>query len=352
MIIIIGAITVLLCIFGGFVLEQGNIWVILNALMNEVIIIAGGAAGSLIIMAPKKVLMDIVRNVGLCLKGTPYNRAAYDDLLKVLYELFLLGRRNGMIALEEHVLEPKASSIFKKYPRFTVNEHAVEFLCGALRPIIDGKIKPDQLRLLLDAELERKEIEHHAPVSVMQKTGDALPGFGIVAAVLGIVITMASITGAVEVIGTHVAAALVGTFLEQRVPADRRRDGADVQVAQERQIISPAHGQKKTSPPRRFLEGRLCGLCDGDDGVVSLFVAHVAGPEDQGRRRARVPQPVFLRHKGIRRHHPEQGRRRHQQAGRPVSIRLRRGDGDDAPAERRLGKTAQAGGHRAFGRED
>jgi chemotaxis protein MotA len=213
MIIIIGAITVLLCIFGGFVLEQGNIWVILNALMNEVIIIAGGAAGSLIIMAPKKVLMDIVRNVGLCLKGTPYNRAAYDDLLKVLYELFLLGRRNGMIALEEHVLEPKASSIFKKYPRFTVNEHAVEFLCGALRPIIDGKIKPDQLRLLLDAELERKEIEHHAPVSVMQKTGDALPGFGIVAAVLGIVITMASITGAVEVIGTHVAAALVGTFL-------------------------------------------------------------------------------------------------------------------------------------------
>jgi chemotaxis protein MotA len=181
--------------------------------MNEVIIIAGGAAGSLIIMAPKKVLMDIVRNVGLCLKGTPYNRAAYDDLLKVLYELFLLGRRNGMIALEEHVLEPKASSIFKKYPRFTVNEHAVEFLCGALRPIIDGKIKPDQLRLLLDAELERKEIEHHAPVSVMQKTGDALPGFGIVAAVLGIVITMASITGAVEVIGTHVAAALVGTFL-------------------------------------------------------------------------------------------------------------------------------------------
>ncbi len=213
MIIIIGAITVLVCVFGGFMLEKGNIMVILEALTNEVLIIAGGAIGSLIIMAPKKVLMDIVRNVGLCLKGTPYNRAAYDDLLKVLYELFLLGRRNGMIALEEHVLEPKTSSIFKKYPNFAANEHAVEFLCGALRPIIDGKIKPDQLRLLLDAELERKEIEHHAPVSVVQKTGDALPGFGIVAAVLGIVITMASITGAVEVIGTHVAAALVGTFL-------------------------------------------------------------------------------------------------------------------------------------------
>jgi chemotaxis protein MotA len=213
MIIIIGAITVLLCVFGGFMLEKGNILVILDALMNEVIIIAGGAIGSLIIMAPKKVLLDIVRNLLLCLKGTPYNRGSYDDLLKVLYELFLLGRRNGMIALEEHVLEPKTSSILKKYPRFSGNKHAVEFLCGALRPIIDGKIKPDQLRLLLDAEIERSEIEHQAPVSVLQKTGDALPGFGIVAAVLGIVITMASITGAVEVIGTHVAAALVGTFL-------------------------------------------------------------------------------------------------------------------------------------------
>jgi chemotaxis protein MotA len=213
MTIIIGAITVTMCIFGGFMLEKGNIWVILESLRNEIIIIAGGALGSLIIMAPKKVLTDIVRNLGLCLKGTPYNRAAYEDLLKVLYELFLLGRRNGMIALEEHVLEPKTSSIFKKYPRFSGNEHAVEFLCGALRPIVDGKIKPDQLRLLLDAELDRKEVEHHAPVSVLQKIGDALPGFGIVAAVLGIVITMASITGAVEVIGTHVAAALVGTFL-------------------------------------------------------------------------------------------------------------------------------------------
>jgi len=164
-------------------------------------------------MSPKKVLVDIVRGLGASLKGAPHNRSSYEDLLKVLYELFLLGRRNGMIALEEHVLDPEKSSIFRKYPRFSNNLHAVEFLCGALRPIIDGKIKPDQLRLLLDAEIDRMEIEHHAPVSVLQKTGDAMPGFGIVAAVLGIVITMASIGGAVEDIGTHVAAALVGTFL-------------------------------------------------------------------------------------------------------------------------------------------
>jgi chemotaxis protein MotA len=213
MIIIIGAIIVLVGVFGGFLLEGGELGVILHAAINEVVIIVGGAAGSLMIMSPRKILMDIVRGLIVCLKGAPHNRASYDDLLKVLYELFLLGRRNGMIALEEHVTEPQNSSIFKKYPRFSAKHHAVEFLCGALRPIIDGKIKPDQLRLLLDAELDRQEIEHHAPVSVLQKTADAMPGFGIVAAVLGIVITMASISGPVEKIGEHVAAALVGTFL-------------------------------------------------------------------------------------------------------------------------------------------
>ena len=213
MIIIFGAITVIVCVFGGFVLEGGQMSVLVHAFVNEILIIGGGAAGSLIIMSPKKILMDIVRNLGRCLKGRPYGRDAYEELFKVLYELFLLGRRNGMIALEEHVIEPEASSVFKKYPLFNKNHHAMEFLCGALRPIIDGKIKPDQLRLLLDSELDRQEIEHHAPVSVLQKTGDAMPGFGIVAAVLGIVITMASISGPVEDIGTHVAAALVGTFL-------------------------------------------------------------------------------------------------------------------------------------------
>src|SRR6185437_5150913 len=155
----------------------------------------------------------LVSGLLTCLKGSPHSRVGYDELLKLLYELFLLGRRNGMIALEEHVMEPQNSEIFKRYPLFNRNEHAVEFLCGSLRPIIDGKIKPDQLRLLLDVELARMEEDHHAPVNVLTKTGDAMPGFGIVAAVLGIVITMASIAGAVEEIGHHVAAALVGTFL-------------------------------------------------------------------------------------------------------------------------------------------
>jgi chemotaxis protein MotA len=211
MIIVVGSIVVFLCVFGGFVIGGGHLLVLVHP--NELLIIGGGALGALLIMSPRKVLMDIVKGLMVCLKGTPHSRAAYEDLLKVLYELFLLGRRSGMIALEEHVLEPQNSSIFKKYPNFLNNKHAVEFLCGSLRPIIDGKIKPDQLRLLLDAELGQMEIEHHAPVNVLTKTADAMPGFGIVAAVLGIIITMASISGPVEQIGVEVAAALVGTFL-------------------------------------------------------------------------------------------------------------------------------------------
>jgi chemotaxis protein MotA len=211
MIIVIGFIVVIVSVLGGFKMGGGTIGALMHP--NELIIIAGGALGALVVMSPRKVLKDLISGLITCLKGSPHSREAYDELLKLLYELFLLGRRNGMIALEEHVMEPQNSQIFQKYPLFSGNHHAVEFLCGSLRPIIDGKIKPDQLRLLLDVEIARMEEDHHAPVNVLTKTGDAMPGFGIVAAVLGIVITMASIAGPVDKIGEHVAAALVGTFL-------------------------------------------------------------------------------------------------------------------------------------------
>jgi chemotaxis protein MotA len=211
MIIFIGFLVVVFSVFGGFVMGGGHLIWLMHP--NEVIIIGGGAVGALIIMSPRKVLVDIASGTMMALKGTPHSRAAYEELLKVLYELFLLGRRNGMIALEEHVFDPKNSAVFNKYPLFAANQRSVEFLCSSLRPIIDGKIKPDQLRLLLDAEIERKETENMAPVNVLTKIGDSMPGFGIVAAVLGIVVTMASINGPIEQIGQHVAAALVGTFL-------------------------------------------------------------------------------------------------------------------------------------------
>src|SRR5687767_7737741 len=211
MIVIIGAIIVTASVLGGFAMAGGNILALIQP--AEFVVICGSAMGALIIMSPKKVLMDMCRQMIGTLKGSPYGRHTYEELFKALYELFMLGRRNGMVALEEHVMNPETSAIFTKYPGFLKNKHALHLLCGGLRPIIDGKVKPDQLKLLLETELDAMEEEHHQPIGVLTKTADAMPGFGIVAAVLGIVVTMGSISGPIEEIGHHVAAALVGTFL-------------------------------------------------------------------------------------------------------------------------------------------
>ena len=211
MIVIIGCIIVLGAVLGGFMMAGGHIGSLI--VISEYVVICGSAAGAVVIMAPKHIIMALVKQMIGTLKGSPYGKKAYEDLFKALYELFMLGRRNGMIALEEHVLTPDTSSIFTKYPGLVKDHHAMAILCGGLKPIIDGKVKPDQLKLLLDTELDTMETEHHQPIDVLTKAADAMPGFGIVAAVLGIVITMGSIAGPVEEIGHHVAAALVGTFL-------------------------------------------------------------------------------------------------------------------------------------------
>ncbi len=211
MIVILGALIVLASVGGGFVMAGGHPIALLH--MSEFVIIAGAAFGALVLMSPRKVLFDLFKQVLGTLKGSPYTRQTYDELFKTLYELFMMGRRSGMVALEEHVMNPETSAIFSKYPSFQKNHHAVHFLCNGLRPIIDGKIKPDQLKLLLEIEVDAMEEEHEKPVGVLTKAADAMPGFGIVAAVLGIVITMASIAGPIEQIGEKVAAALVGTFL-------------------------------------------------------------------------------------------------------------------------------------------
>ena len=211
MIIIIGSIIVLGAVLGGFMIAGGHVGALLH--LSEFVVIGGAGLGAIMVMSPKKVLIDLFKGILQALKGAPYNRNSYEDLMKALYELFMLGRRNGMIALEEHVATPQSSSIFTKYPTFVNNRHGIEFLCSALRPIVDGRVKPEQLRRLLDTELDAIETEHHAPLGVLVKVADAMPGFGIVAAVLGIVVTMGSINGPVEQIGEKVGAALVGTFL-------------------------------------------------------------------------------------------------------------------------------------------
>ena len=211
MLVIIGALIVLGCVAGGFKMAGGQLMSLWHP--SEFVTLGGAALGALVIMAPMRVIKGLISQIIGTLKPSPFTKNAYQEMFMALYELFMIGRRNGMIALEEHVVTPQSSSIFSKYPTFLKNHHAVEFLCNSLRPIIDGKMKPEQLKVLLDLELEAMEDEHHQPISVLQKTGDGLPGFGIVAAVLGIVITMGAISGPIEQIGHAVGAALVGTFL-------------------------------------------------------------------------------------------------------------------------------------------
>jgi chemotaxis protein MotA len=211
MIVIIGCLVVLGAVIGGFMMSGGHVGALLH--VSEFIVIGGAAIGALIVMSPKKVLIDIFKGLLQTLKGSPYNRSCYEELLKALYEMFMLARRDGMISLEDHVNNPSQSSILSKYPTLVNNHHALDFMINALRPLVDGRVKPEQLEELLKIELNAKEQEHHAPIGVLAKTADALPGFGIVAAVLGIILTMGAISGPPEEIGHKVAAALVGTFL-------------------------------------------------------------------------------------------------------------------------------------------
>ncbi len=211
MIIIIGMVIIFGGTIFGFTYGGGKVASLFH--ISEIVTIASMAGGAMIIMSPLKVLKQILTMSINCLKGAPFAKKDFEDLLKVMYELFVLGRRNGMIALEEHVMNPSGSSLFKKYPSFAKNHEAVEFFCDGLRPIVDGRIKPDQLEPLMNRSLHSIEHEKHTPPMVLSKVADALPGFGIVAAVLGIVITMGSIGGDVSAVGMHIGAALTGTFL-------------------------------------------------------------------------------------------------------------------------------------------
>lgn len=211
MIILIGAIIIFASVLGGFTISGGSVASLIHP--SELLVIGGAAFGAMVIMAPKAVLIDLFKNALGALKGIPYSQKSYQELFLAMYELFMVGRKNGMIALEEHVNEPESSSIFSKYPSFVGNKEAIDFLCEGLRPVIDGRIKAEQLHSLFEVQLDKMEVEGHEPVDVLTKVGDALPGFGIVAAVLGIVITMGAISGPIEEIGHKVGTALVGTFL-------------------------------------------------------------------------------------------------------------------------------------------
>lgn len=209
--LIVGCIVVVGCVLGGFVISGGHIHALIHP--AEVLTIGGATVGGMIIMSPTKVLKDLVKAMIACLKGSPFNAQMYRDLFKLTYNLLRVARRDGLLALEAHVSNPHESKIFNAFPSISHNHHLMEFIGGGLAPIIDNVTTPDQVKELLEAELHVMHDEHHKPIDVLSKAADALPGFGIVAAVLGIVITMGAINGPVEEIGHKVGAALVGTFL-------------------------------------------------------------------------------------------------------------------------------------------
>ena len=211
MFIIVGFAIVLVCTVGGFMIAGGNPVTLIH--LSEIIVIFGIALGVFVCCAPKATLVATIRAITHALKADGPSKSEIEDLMKMLYEIFLVGRRNGLIALDEHVGDPQSSSIFSKYPSFLNHEDRVEFLTSNMRPLIDGKVKPDQLKSLMNEDIHTKEHEGHRPVEVVHTLADSLPGIGICAAVLGIIVTMSVLDQGASAVGAKVSAALTGSFM-------------------------------------------------------------------------------------------------------------------------------------------
>lgn len=179
----------------------------------ELLVIGGSAFGAFVVSNPSNIIKDSLASIPMLLKGSKYNKAIYLDLLGLMFSLFAKARKDGLMSLEGDIEDPKKSAIFKRFPKILADHHVLDFISDYLRLMVSGTMNPFELENLMDIELETHHHEIGAAPAALTKVSDALPGFGIVAAVLGIVITMGSIGGPPEILGAHVAAALVGTFL-------------------------------------------------------------------------------------------------------------------------------------------
>jgi len=208
---VLGIFIVLAGVIGGYLFENGPLHVLIQP--AELVIIGGAAIGALLVSAPGNVLGQVMRAVASSFGSHSPTKTDYLELLKLEYEVFQFLRKNGAVALDEHVQDMSKSPIFSKYPGFLKRHHAVDFFRDALKQVVNGTASAEELDVLLDSELDTHHEESIIPVGLLQKTGDALPGLGIVAAVLGIIITMGSLDAGPEEIGHKIGAALVGTFL-------------------------------------------------------------------------------------------------------------------------------------------
>jgi chemotaxis protein MotA len=210
MLVIIGAVVVLGCVAGGYLLAGGHFIVLLQ--WNEFIIILGAATGAFITSNTKANIKQTLKGLKRALKGPAYKKSDYVELLSVLYQVFKVAKTKGMLALEQHVEKPDESQLFGQFPKFQSDHHAMEFLCDYLRLMTLGTENPNEVETLMDAELETHHQELHGASHALQTMADGMPALGIVAAVLGVIHTMGSITEPPEVLGHLIGAALVGTF--------------------------------------------------------------------------------------------------------------------------------------------
>ncbi len=207
----IGLLVVIGAVLGGFVLSGGSIPVLIQP--YECLVILGAASGTLLIgLLPHQLKAMQKKTLGV-FGGSKYSMAAANEMLQLLFHLAIVVKKEGVIALESHIRDPEQSAIFSKYPTVLKNHHALHFITDALRLQVDGAVAPEELAAMLERTLDTHHEEETVVPGALQKMGDALPGLGIVAAVLGIIITMSHLDGPPEEIGHHVAVALVGTFL-------------------------------------------------------------------------------------------------------------------------------------------
>lgn len=209
--IILGIIVVLGCVIGGFVVHGGNALALMSPI--EVLIICGASFGAMIIGNPLSVTFGVIKSAGSLLTPSKYNKSFYLDILGLLYDILNKTRREGLMAVEDDIESPESSPIFSNYPAILKDAHIVEFICDYLRIMVAGNMAPHELEALMEQELEGHHQEASVVPGAIQNAADGLPGFGIVAAVLGVIITMAKIGGPPAEIGASVAAALVGTLL-------------------------------------------------------------------------------------------------------------------------------------------
>jgi len=208
---IIGIVVVFGCILAGFLMEHGPLKVLMQP--AEVIIIVGAALGTVLISNPLHTLKQMISGLLGAFGSSKYGTKRYIDCLKMMYELLQKARKEGLVALETDIEAPDASPLFSNYKEFVKDHHAVAFVCDTMRMAVSGGVEVFDLDQMLEADMDVHHHEANEPVSALSTTADSLPGLGIVAAVLGVVITMGALGGPPEEIGKKVAAALVGTFL-------------------------------------------------------------------------------------------------------------------------------------------